>query len=394
MLLAIEVLGRRAEVVDVAGVLAIVLLVAVTHYAHWVRPIGIVTALANRVRRLAPLLEQAQYRVGQDIRLEPALPRRMPPVVMLLALTAASIAIALWFGRAAFPNDARAFLLGLSPVLYFAGLTVLWLILIAGASVALVTPTLLRHWLEDRGWLAGRRRSSPLPVVTLACYVLLLGTVSSTAPRWIPLAASGVAYLACGLGLLIPGGPRLTLMWRPKRGRTYAAFEHSVLFVWGVGLAWCAMCALVLAAAGDRLSGAGPLATGITPSLGAFFAWATAVPFIAWLFAQLGDNLVGRRRDPARKLPTVVRVLDLPDADKAAQQLVRSTLEQAGIRVQFGRGQRRPTDVQVRLTRAPQPASDFPFYDHWPLAVSLEELAPSASSGSWADVTRSCAAAT
>ena len=119
---AVEVLGRRStsDFGDVVGVTTLIILAVVTHYAHFMRPIPLISRLSQRVRSALEGLERYLYRAGEDLRLDPPLPRRFPGVLVAAGITAPLVAALLWTVRDVFPTGVRDSVLPLSSAASFA----------------------------------------------------------------------------------------------------------------------------------------------------------------------------------------------------------------------------------------------------------------------------------
>lgn len=373
-LAGIELLGRRAssDVGDAVGVAVLSSLALSTWIRHTNRPLAFVArglALARRLtQRFAPL----KVRIGLDLRRDPPLPERLPPVVGLpLALVLGACALA-WFLRAELPGGARAALSGASCALYVALLSVLWAALAAGTLVSFSIPLV---YLDEA--LKRSRRLAPArePALVWAglVYLVLLVALASLAPPHAPLVACLVAQGLFLAASLRKRGASLSMVWKSVDPPSEPAVFRWSTLTSAIQLGGLALFVLlVLLARGDSLASERAGTTPLTAFLGLALSWSFLGAFLVELVHLSSVVAGGWYRNPAE--PERPRVRCVGEPSRAAWVRARAHLVTAGFAFAGRHARRRATEVPIELVeREGTDASR-----EWPRRVSSDELADGA----------------
>ncbi len=382
-LVALEVLGRwsSSDVADAPAVLVLLALVAFTWREHSHEPQRFVERVLRPLRALRSAIERHGFQAGSDLRREPLLPRKLPPILFATSVVALGSTALLVLVRQSFPTDARTALSSVSGALYYLLLALLWCALAAGSLSVLAPPILLQDRLE-RGEKRPTGRRIALVSPLFAAYFVLLGTLSFALERWVPLVASGVAVLVSACVRLAPGGPHLDMVWRPseeRRGARTGVVDLAWLSSWRDLILWCVIACLALLSGGDRLGDGlalGTESTVFTAGLSALFTWSTSAFLAGWALYETHENLLARLRNPERRRRPVVRLLGVEEDPR-----LRAVLEMRGFHVLFGDERPRSrTDVPIALRATPSESLaglddfDVSLSERWPLEVAAAEL--------------------
>jgi hypothetical protein len=343
------------------GLLAAVLTIAARHRRE---PLGWVTGLGHRARRVGGSLAGLRYDHGIDLRGTPPLPRRTPPAVWYLAaglIVWAGLALAAW---AAYPAGWRAAGFYTSYVLYLAALLVLWFALLVITFVGVYLPVhTLDKWLQRWVGDVNRRGAEITAVVVYAVVVSLIAC--TVPPTWI-LGVCLAVSVGAGFVYLPKGNDGAAVLWRAGPAeQIYAVPVHRVLALMA-GLGALLVFDLLLTACGGRLFGSSQDAMPVTALFGSVAAW-----FMPGLLTVLGTRLAAaRRNDPARRtLPTA----HVSGADPLAVRHAVRAIRGWGWRATAAPAPR--TRAEVGLAIVPQDQSEAAEFDpRWPLKVSAADL--------------------
>ena len=364
----LEVLGRFTAFDYHDGLAGFMLLAVAGAIAarHRREPLPWVRAVGAWGRRVLTTSTWLRYDHGVDLRGTPALPRRTPPVVWLIAAGLVVWGVLAGVAWAAFPLGWREVGVHSSYVLYLGFLVVLWASLLACTFVGVFVPVAvldrrLKGWVGDTD-----RRGAELAAVV--GYAVLVSAVAWVVPPAAILcvclvlaAAAWVAYLPRRYG-------SAAILWRSGAGgRVYAVPLHRVLAL-VTGLAALLVFDILLTACGGRLFGSpSPEETmPVTSLLGAMAAW--LVPgLLAVAMARLGSAW---RNDPARRSPPAAHVSG-PDA--TARLRVSQLIRNWGWQVRVAPTPRDPGTVGVEVVE-PEQSEATDFDPRWPLRVSAADV--------------------
>jgi hypothetical protein len=365
----LEVLGRYTasdlhDGLAAFALLAVGLSVVVRHRRE---PLPWVRAVAGWCRRAAGSAAWLRYDHGIDLRGEPPLPRRTPPVVWVIAL-----GLVLWGGLAAlawdaFPAGWRTVGVLTSYTVYLVGLLLLWAALLACTFVGVFVPVAvldrrLKGWVGDTD-----RRGAELAAVV--GYAVLVSAIAWVVPPYVVLLACLAVAVGAWVMYLPRGRDGAAVLWRSGVNQPiYAVPLHRVLAV-VTGLVALVIFDLLLTACGGRLFGPPPAddAMPVTALLGAMAAW-----LLPGLLIIGGMRLVSAwRNDPARRTTPVAHVTG---GDRPAQALAARTIRGWGWKARVAPAGTEGGGIGIELVGAEQ-SEATEFDPRWPLKVSAEDLA-------------------
>ncbi len=370
-LVALELYGRTttSDARDIVGVLAVwtgASAAVALHKRSFVRLRSRLRGAA--LRMLAPL----RLSFGVDLRGAPPLPERIPRPHALVLACAVALVVGLGFARALFPGHARELLQGLSGVLYLVALAGLWAPLVLASLTAVfgtsarVDGLLARHETPTE-----RRRALTLAAgATTAATLVLLARLL---PPWMPLVVLACAALVNAL-LFVPCVWPLRLVYATRDATTTTTGPPtwSRLALWDAGLLIAGLTlfsGLALASGGDAWGGSGTGAMPVTHWLGEVGCLAAAWVLAPYLVSETVQAVVERWHDPARPVPTLVRLVDFP---AGTEQSAAEGLARVGLAVARD-SDRAANTVAVRWTEGADPLG-FIWTRQWPLAVQPEHL--------------------
>ena len=364
----LEVAGRYAttdyhDALAACALVAAGMAVAVRHRRD---PLAWVNRLAAFGRHAAKSAAWLRYDHGIDLRGTPPLPRRTPPVVLLIvALFAAwgGLAAAAW---GTFPTGWRVVSFYASYTLYLAFMLALWGSLLSVIFVGVFVPVAvldkrLKNWIGDTD-----RRGAELAAVV--GYAVLVSAIAWVVPPAAVLALCLVVAAGAWLAYLPRGKDGAAILWRVSAEKpVYAVPIRRTLAIVGGLLALLAF-DLLLTACGGRLftSPRTDDAMPLTALLGTVAAW-----LMPGLLAVTLMKLVGAHRsDPARRtLPT----LHVAGADASAVRHAARVARRWGWAVQTAPAPRTPAHVGIEIVDAAQ-SEATEFDPRWPLKVSVADL--------------------
>lgn len=367
-LIAVEALGRRSrsDVEDAVGVALLGgLALASLFYALARRP----AQLAALVARVKKGFEPFSIRVGLDLRGQPPLPERTPPILQLGLCVLLGGAALCFVARGWLPGGARELLVGLSAALYTALLTLLWALLALGTLSCFWVPVFyVEHRLRGARHPAGLRGGALF--AASAAHALLLFLLASWLPPWTPLAIALGAFAIFALLVRAPGSELLFMLWKPRIASAPPArmrWSRMMLLVHAGIL--CLFLGLILCARGDQLLASREQPMPVTSFLGLALAWTFASALLVEL-SLLSSALVGARLgNPARALRPRVHVAGAGSA--RARRAVREALAAGGFRAVLDPRPRRRTDVPILLCEADEASRGA---SGWPRPLVLARL--------------------
>ncbi len=352
----LEVVGRQARD-DTSDALALLMLfcgVVLSLSVPEFRQSGVVRSLARSGRALIAWFRRSALDLGADLRREPPIPRRWPPLmtVPVAVLLTSTLGLTLAAGR--FPTPARTFITS--------GSYTLWLLLIGSlwslAAVSILMFVLLAFGaIHDRFVLtySGQRRR-PVRAETIACGGLLiaLAIAGMILPVWIPVVG---LLLLLGLITVVFGWPYeddLILAWRARYLPTgIYSLRSCHLFGAQLGGMTLMVLTLLLLMLGDRIwtlnrpAMAEAEAMPLTLILGTILAW-TSVPGLIGLSLEglrpVFNGLAMRRWK--RNLPVVCFTEPVP---QKAEAWFRRILGEHGWQCRFAPARPKPTDLRAGI---------------------------------------------
>ncbi|MBM3982745.1 MAG: hypothetical protein FJ304_21240 [Planctomycetes bacterium] len=373
--IGLEVIGRYATTdvhdgVAAFALLAVVVAVAMRHRREplpWVTRLG---ALAKRVRGAVAWL---RYDHGIDLRGTPPFPRRIPPVVFLVALALcawAGTAAGLW---AAFPEGWRAASYYFSYTLYLMFLLALWGTLLVITFVGVWVPvTEINKSLKNAVGDSDRRGLELGAVVLYAVAVSVLAW--TVPPASVLILCAGVVLIAW-VAYLPRGTDGPALLWRSSVEKPVYAVPLRRVLTLVMGMIALAGLTVLVTACGGRLW-AEPRATDTMPLTGMVGTVA------AWLVPGLLLVVVvkvhrAHRDDPARRTPPTLHV---SGADPVAVRAAARVARRWGWEVRRAPAARDTWHVAIEIVQQEQ--SDATEFDpRWPLKVGVADLEAGAVKG-------------
>ena len=354
VLLAIETGGRDAEhdVHDAVGIAALFALVGFTWSMHRRRGLRWVRSGWRRFRKGFAALRDRGITVGVDFRLEPALPRRFPPIFLTALAGVFATLVATVGGCLLFRGDARTVIAGVSTAAWVMLLATFWLGLLVASLVLLFFPLALLHDVVHAKTATRRRevRRKAARFVT-STYVILIIVASVVVP---PVWAIGGILLAATVstaGLLGHRRSPLEFCWRTRRGGDVYAVSWIPLLLWDTWLIAMLLVVPVLWARGDLLLGAEETMTPVTALLGRIFAWTGFGAYLGWCALHATLSIRSIFANPSRPRRPVVHIETR--SDEATRRRWRDRLSRVELDVSF-RDRREVTDVPVRIGPAAQ----------------------------------------
>jgi hypothetical protein len=374
-LLVLETIGRQVQgpvaVVDLFLCAALAVGGAWLLAAHGRSPISWVSGVTRGFQRLYLGALKHTFRIGLDLRRSPAIPRRVPPLLLLSVagcefLTLCALAWDLWQ-----PIPARDLVGSVSRVGFAAAQFVLWsALLFVICGVLFAAPALMRDLYVCRQMTIPRERRRR---IQSGWFFVLFVTLSMAGISLLPVSAATLilagSFLAGNLGIWLPPRREFDFIWQPRgravvysmSWRTYVSLLNStsILFCLVLMLLSVGPAAVVLAEpAEDLLS--------VTRALGTVASWIVAVGAVVILWPMAIMELIMKWRDPAVPCPTRVRV----DGELAhtERQRIRDILHRQGWVVRFGGRERSVLDVPVTVRNDASDAIG------WPRTVSLDEF--------------------
>jgi hypothetical protein len=366
-LVGLEVLGRYAasDVHDGLAAFALVGMLVSIAVRHRREPIAWVSRLVGWTRRKVLAASWLRYDHGLDLRGEPPLPRRTPPIVAAIA-----VGLIVWGALAAtswyfLPDGWRIVGQRSSYIVYLAGLIFLWLALLTCTFIGVYVPVAvidrtLRGWVGDTD-----RKGAELAAVV--GYAILVSAIAWVVPPTAVLVLCLVVAAGAFLASLPRGGSGPAILWRAgPNGTVYAVPLHRVIAT-VVGLLSLVVFDVLLTACGGRMVGGSTETMPVTDLFGAVAAWV-----IPGLFVVAGVRLFAARRiDPSRQTPPTVHIAcgDVSDRRHAAR-LIR----QWGWLTRVEPALRDSNAVGIELV-SPEQSEATEFDPRWPLKVSLQDIA-------------------
>lgn len=357
----IEAAGRltTGDPEDALLLLGLFLLFQGVRLRHRRAPLAWMSTVQARGRNAVAAFRRRVVVLGVDLRGGAPVPEGFPPLARL-SIVLASLAVVL---PALFPSvdplAVRAVLRSGSAVVYLLLVGSAWALFLAGSYFLLFLTLALTHDGMVRAHTGPWPRSRRREFAAFAAWSLAILLAWIALPPWVSLWVHAACLLAAALGLLLPGGPDVPLLWKHAADGEPLRRTRWRLHV----LSGTASIGFLIAGIVLFLHGSGPgvrdfeALRGVLPmtsSFGALFAWTGAAALLAWCVMVLRLHLLARFRDPARFSPTTAWIPnDLPAATRAS---VRSALGAGGIRVRFAPSPRNSTDVPVRVTASPQGA--------------------------------------
>lgn len=365
-LVGLEVVGRftQSDVHDGLAAFALLGVTTAVVVRHRRDPIPWVGRLAAWAKRTALSAEWIKYDHGVDLRGTPPLPRRMPPVMWLLAgclLLWGVLAGLAWF---AFPDGWRIAGLYSSYLLYLAGLTVLWCALLACTFVGVYVPVAVIDR-TLRGWVGETdRRGAELAAVV--GYAVLVSAIAYSVPATAILVLCLVVAIGAAISAMPRGRDGAAILWRAGPNRpVYSMPLHRVIGA-VVALLSLLIFDVLLTACGRRLFAEGEGTMPVTSLFGAVAAWVMPGLFVV-AAARLWS---ARRLDPSR---TTKPTLHVAGSDSSARRIAARIARAWGWKAQREPAPRESGTVGVALV--PQEQSEATEFDpRWPLKVSIPDL--------------------
>jgi hypothetical protein len=368
---AVEAMGRQTstDLHDALSAAILGLLALMIGLRHRRDPLPWVSRLVAGAARLGGWLRHLSFEIGIDLRGDPPVPRRLPPVLAgLFAGLAAWLALTL-LATPVLPQGFREVALPVFYLGYLAVLLALWTMLAAGVLLAVFVPFALIHDAFVAGHTSAGRRPRRGEYVVLGLYFGGLGLVGYHLPAAVSLGVAGAALLVTFASVLLPNAAAVQFLWRPRGGGAARAIPWGAWVLGEFGLIALALFTLVLTASGgwgpDR-SEIGRKVMPITSFLGGVLAALT--PGLLALLAF--QAVLGRLRDPARPARPVLHLAGVWGRDRAA---LRLWLARRGWRARFDNTPARPGDVKAELV-PPEQSEATEFEPRWPLKVSRDDL--------------------
>ncbi len=347
----LEIYGRRvtSDIGDVAGVLALALLAAATAARHDVAPVPWWGWLVRQGDGVLRGIKRLHVDVGVDLRESPPYERGWPrpTIVSLVGLAAGVLSlcgVARWM-----PGGLRWIGVRTSYTAYLAVLAVLWAA--HGIGVLFFGYLFIGHlrdWFTRRRALAdeGPRRHEGRAVVAAA---LLLGAAVIWAPPIWAVSVLLTLVSAHFVTSMLPGRPRLLLMWKPDERD---AEPRTVAWDWYVASeparVALALLALVLMTAGADLLAVRPAVEGMPVSqfLGRLLAWVGTAGIGSISIFLLHLTYLARRADPSRAQASGLVLHGDPGESGPA---IETHLTTAGFRIRRAGTEPRRGDLQVTI---------------------------------------------
>lgn len=366
-LVGLEVAGRFAEkdVHDGLAAFALLGIATTVIMRHRRDPIPWVGRLAGWIKRTALSAAWIKYDHGVDLRGTPPLPRRMPPVMWLIATGLVLWGVAAGLAWYAFPDGWRIVGVYSFYLLYLGVLIVLWSALLACTFVGVYVPVAVIDRMLP-GWVGetDRRGAHLFAVVG---YAVLVSAIAWVVPPSAVLVLCLVVAIGAALAALPRGRDGAAILWRAGAGQpVYAIPLHRVIAA-VVAMLSLLIFDVLLTASGRRLFVDGETATmPVTELFGAVAAWVMPGLFVvaaARLFAA-------RRIDPSRTTQPTVHIAG---ADSAARRLAARLVRAWGWKAIREPALRSGSNVGIELV--PTEKSEATEFDpRWPLKVSLDDL--------------------
>lgn len=367
-LAGLEVVGRftTSDIHDGLAAFALIGVLATVAMRHRREPLPWLNRLTAWGKRMGAATAWLRYEHGLDLRGTPPLPRRTPRIVWGVA-----IALLLWGALAAvawilLPNGWRTVGLHSSYVLYLAGLTLLWGLLLACTFVGVYVPVavidrMLRGWVGDTD-----RKGAELAAVV--GYAILVSAIASVVSPTAVLILCGVVAVGAAVAYWPRGTDGAAILWRAGPGEpVYAVPLHRVLAV-TTGLVALLLVDVLITACGGRLFGLNGAeeTMPVTALFGAVAAW--VIPgLIAVALFRLGASW---RIDPARQSQPAVHV---SGSDATARNPAARAIRSWGWKVQVEPKPRESGTVGVEVVE-PENSQAAEFDPRWPIQVSVTDL--------------------
>jgi hypothetical protein len=371
-LVCIEVFGRRSpsEAGDLLVVAVLATLTALTVRQHASRPRSWLERGVELGQVWVAYLRRFRISMGIDLRGDPPLPRRLPPLLVWGVVGSASLVGLVWMLRALLPGGLREALITVSPTALALYHVLLWAWIGLCALVLFLMPLVFLGEALERSprWRSARRRTHGWIGIA---YAFALVVAATSLPATVPLALTGGMLVGLLALALFPRAPRITILWKPRGSAgAPAGFEWTWL-VCGLGFVYLSLLASsVLLALGDRIAGPGGGATPISHFLGLALAWSLPGAYVATFHQAAWMILRGLEGQAGRRWPRVA--LEGPGLERDKQQ-ARAALHGAGFDVAFADEVLERTDVRLRLVEDAHPTSGRR-PPGWPRPVHLSEL--------------------
>ena len=373
-IVCIEIFGRRSpsEAGDLLAVVVLVTLAALTIRQHGARPRNWLEHGLERGQRWVARLRRFRIAMGIDLRGDPPLPRRLPPLLIAGVATSLGLSGITWLLRAFLPGTWRDVLIGASPTLLALYHAALWIWLGLCALVLFLMPLVFLGEAMERSprWRPRRRRAHGWLGVA---YAFTLVVAANALPAFVPIMIA-VGLLAALLALsLLPRAPRITILWKPAGGSGSPAGFQWTWLVCGIGFVYLGLLGTsVLLSLGDRVTGPGSSSTPVSHFLGSALAWSIPGAYVAtfhqaaWMIVRgLGETVRGRNG------PRVALEGPGLELDRSRQRAL-AALQRAGFDVALSDESLERTDVRLRLVDGE--TRQAPRNNGWPRPVTAEEL--------------------
>jgi hypothetical protein len=365
-LVGLEVVGRFAatDVHDGLAAFGLLAISAAVALRHRREPISWVNRLTELFRRVTASGSILKYDHGVDLRGDPPLPRRMPPVMWFIASGLVIWGMLAGIAWAAFPDGWRGVGLYSSYILYLAAIIVLWSALLTFLFVGVYVPVAvidrtLRGWVGD----TDRKGAELAAVVGYAILVSAIAwAVPPTAVLVMCLAVTGIAIAA----FLPRGSNGPAILWRSGPNAPVYAIPVRRVIAAVIALLSLLLFDVLLTACGGRLFGHGEGTMPVTALFGAVAAWV-----MPGLFVVAGARLFAAWRiDPARESFPTIHIAGGSTTDRrSAARAIRAW----GWIAKCEPAHRDASSIGIELV-SPDESQATEFDPNWPLKVSLDDL--------------------
>jgi hypothetical protein len=377
-LLSLEAVGRQVPsgaLVDLFLFTALLVGGVFLAHTHMRQPVAWIAWGTRRFRRVVRNLRLHTFRIGWDLRRQPAVPRRTPPLLLVLVggcelLTLGALIWILWQ-----PIPARELIGGVSSVGFAAAQFVLWCsLLLVIVVILLAGPALLRDLYVFRQVASRRRRRRPIHRGWFfALFITLCVAGMSMRPVSVAVLILAGSFLVGGASIWLPPRREFDLIWQPRgRAVVYSmSWRTCVSLLNSVSILVCLLL-LFLSVGRDAvgLPGREAGSASVSHTLGTLASWVAATGAIVVLWPMTILELMTKRRDPSVPAPTRVRVRGPLTRDE--RKRIRHALQQRGWSVGFGASKRSATEVSVQISREPESTTAD---SGWPRTVSPDEFA-------------------
>jgi len=352
-----EVFGRMGtnDLADAAWMLAFAVFGVFVSAAHRKRPLAWWGIILGAWASLLASLPRLAIELGVDLRQDPPIERGWPARVVWSLIVGGALSVLLGVVGAFLPEGLRRLGTHSSFVLYLFVLFVLWsaaaVISIFGSHLVLnLARDLARSGRDDPDQPPLLHRQALSRLWVAACAV----TIVAVPPVW-AMGLVGICVAVRVAAWMVPGGPALPIVWRPRPGVEPRAFSWEGLQCCEIIFYAVVLLVFTLPLRGADLWGipGAYRSMPISAFAGSFTLWAGAWLILGATVKLLHLSFLARFRNPAR--PCRPRLFLDGIEDSAVGRAIASSTAARGFRVVWGAGRSRRGDVRVRTVSSVDP---------------------------------------